>query len=65
MIAPASGTMRSIAVSVTHAGRNSDDGTPHPCSDKALWIPAFAGMMPSTPMRLSLLTVISAKAGIQ
>ena len=27
-------------------------------------IPAEAGMMPSTPMRLSLLTVIPAKAGI-
>ena len=27
-------------------------------------IPAKAGMMPSTPMRLSLLTVIPAKAGI-
>ena len=64
MIAPASGTMRSIAVSVTHTGKNSDDGTPHPCSDKALWIPAVAGMTEEGVPGSAVRTLIPAFAGM-
>ena len=33
--------------------RSTDNGQAHPCSDKALWIPAFAGMTAQTLVRHS------------
>ena len=55
------GALAAATTSFREGGNDAIDGA---LAAATTVIPAEAGMMPSTPMRLSLLTVIPAKAGI-
>ena len=55
--------MRRFEPSLSVLGTGKD-GLSHPCSDKALWIPAFAGMTVRSDNRIGVDGIIPAFAGM-